>query len=124
MAKSDLEDQFLTLLHCEKQRNNINLPDPEREWRFCDGRKWRFDFAWPSLWVAVEIEGGSWIGGRHANPMGMHNDCDKYNAAVARGWRVLRFTGRHFREPDAVFEVLLQAMGFFGEVDDGTTQAL
>ena len=118
MPKSDLEDQFLTLLHCQRQTHNINLPDPEREWRFCE-RKWRFDFAWPSLWVAVEIEGGSWVGGRHANPAGMHNDCSKYNAATARGWRVLRFTGNHIRrEPDAVFETLLRTMGFFGEEDE------
>ena len=96
-------------------RQEAELPDPEREFQFCDGRKWRFDFAWPSLWVAVEIEGGSWVGGRHANPVGMALDCEKYNAATARGWKVLRFTSNCLRQPDAVFECLLRTMGFFGE---------
>ena len=33
--------------------------NPEREYKFYEGRKWRFDFAFPSAMVAIEIEGGT-----------------------------------------------------------------
>lgn len=74
-----------------------------REHHFEDKRLWRFDYA---LWVridrfsarlvAIEIEG---MGprsrggiGRHQGPKGFQEDCDKYNAATARGWTIFRFT--------------------------------
>lgn len=68
-----------------------SLPRPEREFRFCPPRRWRFDFAWPSEKIAVEIEGGTWTNGRHTRGRGFEQDCEKYNEAVLLGWRVLRF---------------------------------
>lgn len=114
MAKSALEDRFLEILHAEEVRNGIRLAYPEREFRFHPRRKWRFDFAWPQILVAVEIEGGVWSGGRHSGGAGMAADCDKYNAAVALGWKVLRFTERQLREADKVFELVLMAMCALG----------
>ena len=70
---------------------NLGLPAPEREYRFGPERRWRFDFAWPSLRIAVEIEGGVWIRGRHVRPVGYLGDLEKYNRAVVLGWRVLRY---------------------------------
>lgn len=58
-----------------------------REYRFHPVRRWRFDFAWPAEKLAVEIEGR----GRHQTFVGFRNDCEKYNAALQLGWRVLRF---------------------------------
>lgn len=62
-------------------------------------RKWRFDFAWPDIKVAVEYEGlvmrkvnGVWqVGGGHATITGMREDMIKYNAAALLGWRVFRY---------------------------------
>ena len=53
-------------------------------------RKWRFDFAWPEIMVALEVEGGVYVRGRHTSPSGFIKDLDKYNAATVQGWRVLR----------------------------------
>lgn len=61
--------------------------DMVREYQFHPTRRWRFDFASPSLMVAVEIEGR----GRHQTVAGVRSDCDKYNTAAAMGWRVFRF---------------------------------
>ncbi len=68
------------------------LPEPQREFLFHDRRKWRFDLAWPELLIAVEVEGGIWVGGRHVRGEGYEADCEKYNEAQLAGWMVLRFT--------------------------------
>ena len=63
----------------------------EREYKFHATRKWRFDFAWPYLKIAVECDGGQWLksGGRHNTD----KDREKLNNAVLDGWLVLRFSG-------------------------------
>lgn len=68
------------------------LPEPEREYRFLEGRTFRFDFAWPEQRLALEVEGGIWLNGRHTRGAGFQTDCWKYNEAAAGGWRVLRVT--------------------------------
>lgn len=67
----------------------------EREYKFHHTRRWRFDFAWPDKKVALEIEGGIWRGGRHTNPLGFIADCEKYNTALAEGWKVIRCPSPH-----------------------------
>lgn len=68
------------------------LPEPAREHRFHDERKFRFDFAWPDYRLAVECEGGIWMAGRHTRGAGYTADLEKYNLAAMCGWLVLRFT--------------------------------
>lgn len=88
---SRLEDQM------QVQIAAADLPAPEREYPVTQGRKWRFDFAWPQERLALEIEGGTWNQGRHTRGAGFARDCEKYNAATLAGWRVLRVTGEHVR---------------------------
>ena len=66
--------------------------NPVRELRFNPKSQSRFDFAWPSQMVAVEVEGGVWIRGRHNTGRGFISDCRKYNSAAEMGWIVLRYT--------------------------------
>ena len=68
------------------------LPEPVPEYRFAPPRRWRFDLAWPAHKVAVEIEGGTWTGGRHVTGTGYERDAEKYNEAALLGWTVLRVT--------------------------------
>lgn len=83
---------------------SMHLGTVQREHRFHKERKWRFDFAIPSAKLAVEIEGGTWSGGRHTRGSGYQADLEKYNTALAMGWKVFRFSthdvlhgeGRHF----------------------------
>jgi very-short-patch-repair endonuclease len=69
-----------------------DLPEPATEYRFHPRRKWRFDCAFPDHRVAVELDGGTYMGGRHTRGAGFAADCEKLNAATVMGWRVLRFT--------------------------------
>ena len=62
------------------------------EFRFCAPRRWRFDFAHIETKVAIELEGGSFVGGRHTRGKGFASDCEKYNVAAAQGWAVFRLT--------------------------------
>lgn len=67
-----------------------DLPVPVREHRFHETRKWRFDFAWPKLLIAVELHGGG-NRGRHSTVTGMAKDMEKHNTATVAGWRCLAF---------------------------------
>jgi very-short-patch-repair endonuclease len=56
------------------------------------GRKWRADFALLESRILIEVDGGTWNGGRHTRGSGFEQDCYKVNQATLMGWRVLRFT--------------------------------
>lgn len=79
---------------------------PETEYRFHGLRRWRFDFAWPGRMLAVEVEGGQWVNGRHQRGKGYEDDCEKYNTAALMGWRVLRFTGDMVKDGRALATLL------------------
>lgn len=68
----------------------VRLPAPQREYKFHPSRNWRMDFAWPHCKIAVEVEGGTYVKGRHVRPEGYRKDCIKYNEAALLGWTVLR----------------------------------
>jgi very-short-patch-repair endonuclease len=74
------------------QLRAAGLPEPVREHRFDATRRWRFDFAWMPQRIALEVEGGTFAGGRHSRGTGFEADCLKYNAAALDGWRVFRVT--------------------------------
>lgn len=61
------------------------------EFRFHPVRRWRFDGAFPERKIAVEIDGGAWVYGRHTRGKGFVSDQEKTNEAQLLGWSVYRF---------------------------------
>lgn len=101
--RSPLERLFLD--HCRL----AGLPEPAAEHPVMAGRRWRFDFAWPTHMVAMEVEGGTWANGRHNRGRGYESDVGKYNAATLAGWKVLRATGSMVRSGEAL-KVVAEAL--------------
>ena len=48
---SDIQLCLLMRTHSRELR----IHEPKHEFRFCDDRKWRFDFAWPGVKIAIEV---------------------------------------------------------------------
>lgn len=83
---------------------------PVCEYRFAPPRRWRFDFAWVSQKIAVEVEGNAWNvrgGGKHMQDSDLH----KYNIATAQGWRVFRFSPKMLKDnPAGCVEMIIGVM--------------
>ncbi len=104
---SSLERAFMTQWRILNAR--WQLPDPVPEYRFAAEsvgkgrglrkrlaaarlRDWRADLAWVDQKLLVELEGGTFTGGRHVRPKGFADDCQKYNDAQRLGFKVFRYT--------------------------------
>ncbi len=68
------------------------LPEYQQEFIFHPTRKWRFDYVWPALKVALEIHGGVFTNGRHTRGKGFSEDKVKMNSAQLLGWIVIEAT--------------------------------
>jgi very-short-patch-repair endonuclease len=71
------------------------------EFRFHPVRRWRFDFWLPEHRIGIEMEGGTWSGGRHVRGKGYESDLRKYNEAARMGIRVFRFTSNMVQRAEA-----------------------
>ncbi len=79
------------------------LPLPVTEYRFSPDRLWRFDYAWPSAHVALEVDGGIWVNGGHNRGAQMLKTWEKENTAQAiYGWRILRCEPKGLCSPDTL----------------------
>ncbi len=118
LAGTALEAQLL--LHI---RSSAILPEPAKKFQFAAeyGRKYETEFAYPDLWLLIELEGGSYLHeraemvtkdgrvvkrkSRHLTPTGFHDDCDKYNFANVLGYHVLRFDAKHVESGQALRDI-------------------
>ena len=74
---------------------DVGLPESTPEYLFAwtrIRRKWRIDRAWPEYLIALEIEGGIHMRGRHLRPDGFLRDMQKYNQLALWGWCLIRVT--------------------------------
>ena len=125
MTQSQLERAFLTRWH----QLAPGAPEPIHAYRFAahhvggpgrgvrarlvaaDLRDWEADFWWPDTRVLLELEGGTYSGGRHTRGKGYREDCEKYNAAQRLGFVVLRVTTDMLRDdPAGVVAMIREAI--------------
>jgi len=87
-------------------------------------RRWRADFIVPVRCAKVhagecpkplliEIDGGTWTGGRHVTGRGHAADAAKRNAAVLLGYRPLTFTPKEVEDGSAL-ATIERALGLAG----------
>jgi very-short-patch-repair endonuclease len=89
--RSQIEEILALHIRAEK------LPQPVREYLFDPGRKWRFDFAWPAIHFAVEVDGEV-----HRISERFHSDMRKNAMALLQGWDVLHVGGREIKSGEAI----------------------
>jgi very-short-patch-repair endonuclease len=107
--KAQLEQRFIEAW-C---RLFPSLPRPTMQHKFHKTRLWRFDFAWVDQRLAVEIQGGAFVGGGHNRGFQQAKDYEKQRAAVKLGWRLLPFNTKDMDDADEcatfVAEILTNA---------------
>lgn len=78
------------------------------EYQFHPVRKWRFDWCFPSIKLAIEYNGIMSEKSRHTTITGYTKDMDKLNAAQQLGWIVLQYTPLNYKNLPNDFEEILK----------------
>lgn len=96
--KPTLEELFLA--QCIEQ----GIAPEAREYVAIPRRRFRWDYAWPTLKILVEIQGGVFLRGRsgHTSAAGVRRDATKNNLAVLYGYLPFQFTTDLVRNGSAV----------------------
>jgi very-short-patch-repair endonuclease len=103
---ADLLSFQLKAAKLEHQREVLLIPE----------RKYSTDILIGKL--AIECDGATWIGGRHARGYGIETDSEKQNLLVAQGYIPMRFTRKQIKEGRAMYwiERALVVTGHAGEL--------
>jgi very-short-patch-repair endonuclease len=92
LSKSEYELELLSQIRL------VGLPEPTREFKAIQGRRFKWDFAYPDKKILIEVQGDIWAGRRgeqsgHTSGTGLTRDYEKNNLAILNGWKVLYFSG-------------------------------
>lgn len=79
----------------------------DREYRFHESRLWRLDFWFGDAKLAVEIDGGGWVNGRHSRGDGIERDCEKASHVAMAGYRLMRVTPGQVKRGEALKWILV-----------------
>jgi hypothetical protein len=82
------------------QLRGVKIPFDRQVMTDSTGRKWRWDFKIDD--IVIDVQGGTWNGGRHVTGAGYQNDCDKLNSATRDGYRPLHFTTKDVKSGKAL----------------------
>ena len=108
MSQSNLEDLFYS------QCKAAGLPLPARQLRLIPIQRQKpdhprelmtrhkVDFAWIDEAIVLEVQGGTWGGGRHTRGKGYAGDCWKMAALQLCGWIVYYATGDQVKSGEAL----------------------
>lgn len=91
------------------------LPAPLIEYKFHPVRRWRFDYYFPQQKVALEVQGGIFIQGRHSRGASLLKEYEKLNEAAAMGIRMLYCTPQQLKKGE-ILPVLKRALGITTEL--------
>jgi len=96
IQKISVEKNAIQLV-LEILKHEKKIDDFVKELKFDPNRKFRFDWAIPNLMIAIEYEGIYSKKSRHTTVSGYSKDIEKYNLAITKGWRVLRYTADNYK---------------------------
>lgn len=108
MKASELEKLFE--LHWESLFPHLDL---YAEQKLIPSRRFRFDFVHYPSRIAIEINGGNWIFGRHTRPDALNSEYEKVLLAAREGYTVL------FLSQDQVTREYVQLLGEIIEARSG-----
>jgi hypothetical protein len=86
-----------------------DLPLPITEFVFHPTRRWRFDYCFVDQRLAVEVQGGLFVAGRHSRGAALLGEHEKLNAAAVLGYRVLYVVPKALGSP-AFMRALREAL--------------
>jgi hypothetical protein len=103
VGKPQAQDQSAKHLLCFQLRS-VGLIAFETEHFFARPfeREHRWDIAFVTQRLAVEVDGGIWIQGAHAHPTTILRNMLKRNLGACLGWRVLAFDPDQVKSGEAV----------------------
>ena len=106
-GKISIEKQAIKTMLWVLKREGV-IPDYTEELQFHKDRKFRFDWAIPSRYIAIEYEGIISKKSRHTTINGFTMDCEKYNLAQISGWKVLRYTAMNYKNLEKDLKKILK----------------
>ena len=106
ITKISVEKRYIELILTQFKEKGV-IDDYVAEHEFLKDRKFRFDWAIPSLMIACEYEGVMSKKSRHTTIGGYSKDIEKYNLAVMNGWVVLRYTALNYKNAQLDLEQLI-----------------
>jgi hypothetical protein len=78
------------------------------ELKFSETRKFKFDWAIPSMMLAIEYEGIYSAVSGHTTMKGYSSNCEKYNLATVGGWSILRYTALNYQNIEQDIKALIK----------------
>lgn len=112
MVKIMTKEQDELFKICNDVATICGLEPPLREHQFHPLRRWRFDYALVDVHIAVELDGGVWVSGRHNRGSGYVKDMEKFNEAAILGWKILRFTPADVKQGKP-YEIITRAIAAY-----------
>lgn len=107
IEKISTEKEFIKKILWVFHREEL-IPEYVEELQFHPERKFRFDWAIPDLMIAIEYEGIISKKSGHTTISGYTKDCEKYNIAIMRGWKTLRYTAKNYKDLPTDLKFLLK----------------
>ena len=99
MNKRDLELELLAQIRA------VGLPEPIREYKAIEGRRYRWDFSWPDRNLLIEVQGAIFVKGGHSSGVGIMRDHNKHNLAMLAGWRILYVNSTTIDSGEAIRDI-------------------